>query len=282
MESDVKLLETTVDISGDTLKAGVTNLEMYYYGGHLLTHEGDVELGSTDGGAFKGFRQQRDGTIQISGSACQAAIGNTALTVQDDKVDISARTLKAGVTSLEVYYYGGHLLTHEGDVELGSTDGGAFKGFRQKHDGTVSIGNEAGGAFKGLRATASGYVSCEAYALIVRNPNVPPADSNLRVALAQSDADELLLNANNHYQGGVKIDGAATVKGDLTVQTTLILPVGSKLLFMTPDRIIRDPVTGRITHLPGAPIDALATIKDLQSKVAELQQHVTALEAKVR
>ena len=282
MESDVKLLESTVDISGDTLKAGVTNLEMYYYGGHLLTNDGNVELGSSDGGTFKGFRQQRDGTIQISGSACQATIGNTKLIIQDDKVDISARTLNAGVTNLEMYYYGGHLLTHEGNVELGSSDGGTFKGFRQDRDGTVGLGNDVGGTFKGVRATASGYVDCETYGLSVRNPNVHPTDSTLRVALAQSNNDELQLNVNNHYQGGVKIDGAATVQGDLTVQTTMILPVGGKLLFMTPDRIVRDPVNGRNIRVPGTPIYALAAIKDLQSKVAELQQHVAALEAKLR
>lgn len=236
MESDIKLqngmLELTADnvkadvgfgggrveLTGSNFKTSVTDLEMLYFGGYIKTKGGDVELGSKDSGTFKGFKQLKNGTVQVAG----------------DTITVDA--------------------------------------------GTVEIGSRSTGKFKGFNLSKS-LVKCSASALMVVDPDVPPSDSQQRIALAQSADDELLINAKGHYKGGVRLDGPVRMTGDFSVQTTLQMHVGSKLQFLTPDHIKILP-GGKKIRMPGLPIDVLDTIQDLQAMIKELQEKVAALEAK--
>lgn len=215
MDSDIKLQNGTVEISGDKLKTSVSQLEMYYYGGRLAATGGNVELGSSDSGTFKGFSQLKDGTVQITGDKLKAVTGS------------------------------------------------------------AEIGSQAGGTFKGIILSDSG-IGCYAYSLMVMNPNVRPGDGQQRMALAQSANDELLINANGHYKGGIKLDGPVNVGGDLSVQTVLQMKAGSKLLLLTPDRVERLP-NGRQVRIPGVAMDVLETLQNLQEQVRQLQDKVAAL-----
>ena len=83
------------------------------------------------------------------------------------------------------------------------------------------------------------------------------AGSLMRVALQHTIYDELLINANGGYQGGVRFDGPVHLSGDLSVQggvdfdgnvqmggnlgvlASLQMQVGSKLLQMLPDKKVQ-------------------------------------------
>lgn len=305
MESDIKLKDGTVEITGDQMKAdvgfqggvieltgtnlktSVTNIDAYYNGGHLLAKDGNIEIGSTDGGTLKGFKQLKNGSVEITGSSIKQDVG-----FQGGTIELTGTTLKANVTNIEANYYGGHLSAKDGNLELGSTDGGTFKGYKQSKDGTIGvagdklkaevnsaeIGSHSGGKFKGL-IFSSGGVGCYGNALVVVNPDVTQADNQQRAALAQSSRDELVINANGNYKGGVKLDGVVNLSGDL-VASKMQVNVGGQLLLMRPNQTIRDPRTGRTIALPVAPLDVLATITGLQDTIAALEKRIAVLESK--
>ena len=189
-----------------------------------------------------------------------------------------------------MYYRGGHLKAQDGDVELGSTDSGALKGFKQLKNGilqisgdslevdaqSIIIGRKVSGKFRGI-SVGDHAVECITEALMVRNPDILP-DAKLRMALAQSQNDELMINAKGNYKGGVKFDGAVNMV-DLNVQTTLTMKVGSKLLLKTPDKEFPGPL-GHNIHVPGLTINVLETITYLQDTINRLQNRIAALEAK--
>lgn len=127
------------------------------------------------------------------------------------------------------------------------------------------------------------------------------AGSLMRVALQHTIYDELLINANGGYQGGVRFDGPVHLSGDLSVQggvdfdgnvqmggnlgvlASLQMQVGSKLLQMLPDKKVTIPeLHGEeiIATIPQPPIDVLETIQSLMQKVEALEGRVAALEAK--
>ena len=229
----------------------------------------------------------QNGTVEITGDTVRADVGFGGGTVE-----LSGSNFKTSVTDLEMLYYGGRLKTKGGAVELGSRDNGTFKGFSQLKNGTVQvagdtikveagiveIGSRSSGKFKGLNLSHS-VMKCSTSALVVMNPDVPPSDSQQRIALAQSADDELLINDRGHYKGGVRLDGPVRMTGDFSVQTTLQMHVGSKLQFLTPDHVKILP-GGKKIRVPGLPIDVLDAIQDLQATIKELQDKVAVLEAK--
>jgi hypothetical protein len=99
------------------------------------------------------------------------------------------------------------------------------------------------------------------------------------VALQQTIYNELLINANGGYQGGVRFDGSVHLSGDLSVQTNLQMQVGSKLLLMQPD-VKRHAPKGKVFVIPQPPIDVLETIQSLMERIQKLEDRVAALEAK--
>jgi len=228
------------------------------------------------------------GTVEITGDKVKADVG-----FGGGAIELNGSNFKTSVTDVEMLYYGGHLTAKGGNVELGSSDSGTFKGFGQLKDGTIQItgdkleaavgraqiGSRSSGKFKGLMLRDSGVVGCYAYSFTVLNPDVQN-DSKLRTALAQSACDELLINVKGHYQGGVKLDGPVHLSGDVSVQTTLQMKVGSKLLLLMPDKIAISPDGKTKIRLPGQPINLLETIQKLQGMVKQLQDKVAALEAR--
>ena len=229
----------------------------------------------------------QNGTVEITGEKVRADVGFGGGTVE-----LNGSNFKTTVTDLEMLYYGGRLRAKGGNVELGSGDSGTFKGFSQLKNGTVEvagdtmkleagtieIGSRSSGKFKGLNLSHS-VMKCSTNALMVINPDVQPSDSQQRIALAQSADDELLINDRGHYKGGVRLDGPVRMTGDLSVQTTLQMNVGSKLQFLIPDQVKILP-GGQKIRVPGLPIDVLDAIQDLQTMIKELQDKVAALEAK--
>lgn len=229
----------------------------------------------------------QNGTVEITGEKVRTDVGFGGGTVE-----LNGSNFKTTVTDLEMLYYGGHLRAKGGNVELGSGDSGTFKGFSQLKNGTVQvagdtmkleagtieIGSRSSGKFKGLNLSHS-VMKCSTNALMVINPDVQPSDSQQRIALAQSADDELLINDRGHYKGGVRLDGPVRMTGDLSVQTTLQMNVGSKLQFLIPDQVKILP-GGQKIRVPGLPIDVLDAIQDLQTMIKELQDKVAALEAK--
>lgn len=229
----------------------------------------------------------QEGTVEIIGDRVKADVGFGGGTVE-----LNGSNLKTTVSNIEMYYYGGHLTAKDGNMELGSSDSGKFIGFSQAKDSTVQItgsriktdaasaeiGSRSSGNFKGLSLSESG-ISCYTYALTVRNPNVEQPDGQQRIAMAQNERDELLINGNGHYTGGVKVDGAVRISDVLTVQKSLKMSPGSKLLLMTPDMTTKLP-NGKIIRLPGIEIDVLETITQLQNTIRQLENRVAALETK--
>ncbi|MGA7412611.1 MAG: hypothetical protein WBW33_19185 [Bryobacteraceae bacterium] len=76
MESDIALQDSTVNISGDLLKAAIVDVEVYSHGGHLVMKDGNAELSSDSGAVkisggnleiyFRGGRiVARDGAVEI-------------------------------------------------------------------------------------------------------------------------------------------------------------------------------------------------------------------------
>jgi hypothetical protein len=229
----------------------------------------------------------QNGLVELTGDKVRADVGFAGGTVE-----LNGSNFKTSVTDLEMLYYGGRLRAKGGDVELGSGDSGTFKGFSQFKNGTVQvagdtmkveagtveIGSRSSGKFKGLNLSHS-VMKCSTSALMVINPDVQPSDRQQRIALAQNADDELLINDRGHYKGGVRLDGPVRVTGDLSVQTTLQMHVGSKLQFLTPDHV-KILSGGKKIRMPGLPIDVLDTIQNLQAMIKELQEKVAALEAK--
>ena len=67
---------------------------MYYLGGHLKTQDGNVELGSTDSGTLKGFRQWKNGIIQIRGDRVDVdAKGGVYFDGAVNMVDLNVQTI---------------------------------------------------------------------------------------------------------------------------------------------------------------------------------------------
>lgn len=227
------------------------------------------------------------GVLELIGDNVRVDVGFGGGTVE-----LNGSNVKTSVTDLDMQYSGGHLKTEGGGVALGSRDNGTFKGFSQFKNGTVQvagdtvkleadtieIGSRSSGKFKGLNLSHS-VMKCSTSALMVMNPDVPPSDSQQRIALAQSADDELLINDRGHYKGGVRLDGPVRMTGDFSVQTTLQMHVGSKLQFLIPDHVKILP-GGKKIRMPGLPIDVLDAIQNLQATIKELQDKVAVLEAK--
>ncbi len=216
--ADVGFKGGTVALTGSNFKTAVTDVEMLYYGGHLRAQGGNLEMGSTDSGTFKGFSQARDGSVQVTG----------------DKVSVSA-----------------------GSVEIGLRSGGKFKGW------TLSAGG----------------LGCYGAALMVVNPDAAVGDGRPRIALAQSAADELLINAGGHYEGGAKVEGRLAIKGEASCQSTFRVEAGGKLLLMAPGKVVKLP-NGKTLTTPPLAVDALQTLQELQDTVRQLQDRIAALEAR--
>lgn len=228
----------------------------------------------------------RDGVVDVVGDALKMDVG-----FQGGMIELCGSNLKTSVSQLQMYYYGGHLTAIDGNVELGSSDSGTFKGFEQRNDGTVQIagdklkvtvgsaeiGNYSNGKFKGI-TLSSGAVSLFDCYLISHNRDVP-SDGKQRVALCHSPDDQLVINLDGHFRGGVKLDGPVQFNGDLTVQTELQMKQGSKLLLSMPDLIIQLP-GGQKKKIFGKCIDVLETIQHLQAQCAQLQDRIAALEAR--
>lgn len=142
----------------------------------------------------------------------------------------------------------------------------------------AEIGFLSNGKFKGMRFYEKG-IGCNTYALMVNNPDFQQTDSQMRIALAQSTNDELLINVNGHYTGGVNVDGNLTIKDNLTVKKSITMGIGSKMIFLTPNRTLRLP-NGKTSIMPGTPIDIIETITRLENTIKQLQDRIAALEAR--
>jgi hypothetical protein len=188
--------------------------------------------------------------------------------------------------TVEVIGNGGYLSVGDGNVELGSSDSGTFKGFSLGQDGTVQllgdsfgIGHLSSGGFQGLTLQPGGIANLCCSGLWLWSPDVEMTGSQPAVALQQTIYNELLINANGGYQGGVRFDGSVHLSGDLSVQTNLQMQVGSKLLLMQPD-VKRHAPKGKVFVIPQPPIDVLETIQSLMERIQKLEDRVAALEAK--
>ena len=170
--------------------------------------------------------------------------------------------------TVEVIGNSGYLSVGDGNVVLGSSDSGTFKGFTLGQDGTVQllgdsfgIGHLSSGGFQGFTLQPGGIANLCCSCLGFWSPDVKMAGSLMRVALQHTIYDELLINANGGYQGGVRFDGPVHLSGDLSVQggvdfdgnvqmggnlgvlASLQMQVGSKLLQMLPDKKVTIPRT---------------------------------------
>lgn len=206
--------------------------------------------------------------------------------------------------TVEVIGNGGYLSVGDGSVELGSSDSGTFKGFSLGQDGTVQllgdsfgIGHLSSGGFQGLTLQPGGIANLCCSGLWLWSPDVKTAGSQPAVALQNTIDDELLINANGGYQGGVRLDGPVHLSGDLSVQGSVVfdsnvqmggnlgvlaglqMQVGSKLLLMQPD-VKRHGPKGKVFVIPQPPIDVLETIQSLMERIQKLEDRVAALEAK--
>lgn len=231
-------LELTSD--SNTLKLAATNFEMYYRGGHLLTKDNGVELGSTDRGALRGFSQTKDGSVTLTG----------------DRTTVSAASLAT---------------VHAGEVRI---EGASTAKVTAP---SVQLGSQVADKFFGLSLSSSA-LTCSVPAVSVVNPNVPKPTASQRVAMSHDAEDKLVLNVQGHYTGGVKVDGKleladALAKGELSVSTS------GKLLLLRPDRV--STVAGHTVRVPTPPLDVLQTLAALQEAVQGLTNRVAALEAKV-
>lgn len=226
-----------------------------------------------------------EGTVEMTGDKVKADVG-----FNGGSIELNGSNLKTSVSNIEMYYYGGHLKAVGGTVQLGSTDSGTFKGFRQAKDGAVlisgdkltadvrsaEIGGRVNNKFEGIMLSTSG-VGCYSRAFMVRNPDVPQTDSQQRIALHQSAGDELVVNAGGNYKGGVKVDGPVKMTGEVTMQGTLLVSPGSKLLLLSPEKTTKLP-NGKVVRLPGAALDVLETITRLQETIVQLQNKIALLE----
>jgi hypothetical protein len=149
----------------------------------------------------------------------------------------------------------------------------------------VKIGSFSGDKFKGIRVDDHS-VYCENY-LIVKNPDINQVDSQPRYALAQSDKDELLVNAAGHYAGGVKFDGSVNFNGsvqiseDLHIKKTLCMDYGSRLTIVVAKAGPVPKPGGGTIFRPAITIDVLGTIQSLEATISQLQNRIATLEAKV-
>jgi len=115
MDSDILLKDDgTAEITGDRFNVSVGEVQLMFYGGHLTSAKGNVELCS------------------------------------------DMKTLKLAASEFELYYNGGHLLAKGKQVELGSTDSGALKGFVQSADGSVKLTGDATTVWAKNRAAVQG------------------------------------------------------------------------------------------------------------------------------
>ena len=99
MDSDIVLKDDgTAEISGDRFKASVSDIEMYYRGGHLKTVNELLEL-SSDSNTLKLNSSNLE--MYYCGGHLKTANGNLELTSDSN-------TLKLAASNFEMYYRGGN------------------------------------------------------------------------------------------------------------------------------------------------------------------------------
>jgi hypothetical protein len=243
MDGDIKLNAGEVKIEGDQLRAAVPVFE----------------LGARNGAQLKGVSFDAGGTLSVNGSKLQAEVAAAEIGSHASGA-FKGIAVDAGGT---VAVTGGKLQAEVPAAEIGSHAGGAFKGIAIDGTGTVAvtgaklraevpaaeIGSHAGGKFKGIAVSASGYLQCSTYALVLNNPD-GPQDSQMRMAMAQTSADELMINVNAHYKD-VNIFGPVLIT---TPGVKKVLP------------------NGQVVTEPATVMNLLDTIHQLQARVAALEK----------
>lgn len=102
-----------------------------------------------------------------------------------------------------------------------------------------------------------GQIECDGESISLTNPDIIGTPNSSRKALTHNDKDELVLNKDGNYKGGVKIDGVTEADGDLIVDGNVR---------MGPFRISYGKTETGITKRP---VNALKISKDQISKDQE-------------
>ena len=122
---------------------------------------------------------------------------------------------------------------------------------------------------------------------VARRPGTDPA--SFRRALVHDFNDDLTINFNTDYPGGVNILGNVKMPGEVSVKefsairaTTNVLTVKGALEIQVPDPTVPftgDPMTSPI-HTGRSTINLGDEIKSLRDQIVELQEQIKALNKK--
>lgn len=277
MDSDIVLgKDGFLKLRGDSFQ--ITHGEGAELRGLIIYQDGTVAIqgnplgvtnGAIEGNLRKGFELDRDGMIYVTGNKVYVNTGKRLQIVGDD-FEISA----------------GELLS---TLLLGSRVAGRFNGYSligqtspyiSGDNVTVSadkteIGRHEEDKGTGITVWSNGRLRCDGY-IAVHDPG--PNESGDResdqekAALSQSEQDELVLNSHGFYEGGTRIDGDLNVSGNLTVRTSLNVPMDATIVLQTPSED---------ENVPGIPVDVRETITSLLDRIAYLENRIAKLESRV-
>lgn len=323
MDSDILLRDDgTAEVTGDRFKASVTDIQMFYRGGHLTTANGSVELcsdsstlkmaasdfelyytgghlvakgkrvelGSTDSGTLKGFAQAADGSVGLTGDEVRIdAVNTAAITGHVVRCNSWNANSDGSFASAVLHMSGAKLHAEAGKTAAaasttfaGSSTLDLSRNKFQVEAPAVQLGSRASGSFIGVSLSASG-LTCNVPALCVLNPSVPARDGQQRLALMQDAADELVLNAAGHYTGGTRVEGRLSLPGEVVAGGEIKVGTAAKLLLQQPDRVVKTTtVPPRTMRIPGQTLDVLQTLVALQTAVHDLTTRLAALESQPR